>query len=154
MELDLSGLRLPARHKAIFGLSFLAALLIFGFVGYRFTIVDTQGIPQVLSWSDWRLLHLERAYQAELSLLQNETDVLTELIIASPDPVRAQITAERIASSYADGEPALAHQRELLIAAAQAVQDWAVGMVERPAAEAALQEAIDALQIASDDKDG
>ena len=40
MELDLSGLRLPARQKAILGLAILAALLIFGFVGYRFTVVD------------------------------------------------------------------------------------------------------------------
>jgi hypothetical protein len=154
MELDLSGLRLPARQKAILGLLILAAMLIFGFLGYRFTVVDEQGLPQVLTWSDWRLLRLERAYQAELSRLQHEADVLTELLNASPDPVRAQITAERITSSYADGEPALAHQRELLVTAAQAVQDWAVGVVERPAAEAALQEAIAALQIASADRDG
>lgn len=149
MELDLSGLRLPARQKTIIGLSILAALLIFGFVGYRFTTVDGEGLPQVLSWTDWRLLRLERAYLAELSRLQHEADVLTELLNASPDPVRAQITAERIASSYADGEPALAHQRELLVTAAQAVQDWAVGVVERPAAEAALQEAITALRSAN-----
>ena len=107
-----------------------------------------------MTWSDWRLLRLERAYQAELSRLQHEADVLTGLLNASPDPVRAQITAERIASAYADGEPALAHQRELLVVAARAVQDWAVGVIERPAAEAALQEAIDALQIASTDQDG
>jgi hypothetical protein len=154
MELDLSGLRLPARQKAILGLSILAVMLIFGFVGYRFTVVDVQDLPQVLTWSDWRLLHLERAYQAELSRLQHDVDALTGLLNASPDPVRAQITAERIGSAYADGEPALAHQRDLLVTAAGTVQDWAVGVVERPVAEAALQEAIAALQIASTDRDG
>ena len=67
MELDLSDLRLPARQKTVIGLAILAAMLIFGFIGYRFTTVDGEGIPQVLSWPDWRLLRAERAYQAELS---------------------------------------------------------------------------------------
>lgn len=154
LELDLSGLKLPARTKIILSLIVAAVLVVLGFTGARFTTVSTAGRPQVLSWSGWQLLRAERAYQRELERLQREADGLVELLNQSSDPVRAQITAERIAKQYASGEPALAHPRALLITAANAVQDWSVGVVDDQVAQEALQAAQTALQDAARSGDG
>jgi len=149
MELDLSDLHLPRQQQTLIALVLGIGLLLSGVAGWRFTPVDTAGTPQVLTWSEWHVLRAAREYRAERARLQREAGGLAELLNHSPDPVRAQITAERITRAYAEGQPALERPRQLVIAAAVAVQDWSVGAISLSEAQEALQEAVGALQDAS-----
>ena len=149
MELDLSDLHLPRQQQTLIALVLGIGLLLSSVAGWRFTPVDAAGTPQVLTWSEWHVLRAAREYRAELAHLQREVDMLAGLLAQSPDPVRAQITAERITRTFDLGQPALERPRQLVIAAAVAVQDWSVGAVSLAEAEQALEAAVDALQIAS-----
>ena len=149
MELDLSDLHLPRQQQTLIALVLGIGLLLSGVAGWRFTPIDATGTPQVLTWSEWHVLRAAREYRAELAHLQREVDMLAGLLAQSADPVRAQITAERITRSYANGQPAMERPRQLVIAAAVAVQDWSVGAISLSEAQQAVQEAVVALQDAS-----
>jgi hypothetical protein len=149
MELDLSDLHLPHQQQTLIALFLGIGLLLSGVAGWRFTPVDAAGTPQVLTWSEWHVLRAAREYRTELARLQREVDGLAGLLAQSADPVRAQITAEHITRSFAEGQPALERPRQLVIAAAVAVQEWSVGVISLSEAQQALQEAVSALQDAS-----
>ena len=140
MEIEFDGLNLNA--KILVWIVLIPVLILFGFVGENYTAVSKEGRPQALSWGEWRIYQEERAYQEELNDLRSEADLLVGMLNSSPDPVRAQITADRITSQYDEGQDALAIQREYLIAAAQAVSSWSAGAVDLAAAQAAVQEAV------------
>ncbi len=136
MELDLSQYR--------WFLIALAAILLLaglGWLGYTFT----PGEDQLLTWSEWQVTKAQRAYQDELGQLQEAVDSLAALLETRPDPVRAQLVAERIQRLTSEGQPALQYPREKLALAAQAVSDWAVGASEYEVARLAVEEAIQAL---------
>ncbi len=110
---------------------------------------------RVLSWTDWRVQQAGHAYRAELGGLQQDAEILIELLNGRvPDPVRAQIVADQIVTRHGDplryatragGQPALARHRDLLMRAAAAVEDWAVGATPREAAQQAVDELMAAL---------
>ncbi len=129
MEIELTGLkRIIHQNLWVPALLLIPVVLVLGWLGARYTAADPAGYPLVLSWSEWQIIQAKQVYAAELDTLRREATGLVDLLNQEPDPVRAQITAERIARSYSKGQPALAYQRELLIAAAAAVQDWSVGL--------------------------
>jgi len=139
MEIEFDSLNLNA--KAMIWIVLIPVLILFGFVGENYTVLSDEGRPRVLSWNEWRIYQLERAYHDELNDLRAEVDLLVGMLNSSPDPVRAQITAERIANQYDEGQDALASQREYLINAAFAVSDWASGLIDLTAAQNAVQTA-------------
>jgi len=105
---------------------------------------------QVLSPTDWQVLQAEQAYRAELGALQRDAETLIELLNDPvPDPVRAQIVASQIANRRDEGQSALAHQRHLLVEAAAAVQNWAIGAMAREPAQQAVDHLVASLQEAA-----
>ena len=105
---------------------------------------------QVLSPTDWQVLQAEQAYRTELGALQRDAETLVQLLNDSvPDPVRAQIVAGQIADRRDAGQPALAYPRQLLIEAAVAVQNWAIGATAREPAQLAVDDLIASLQEAA-----
>ena len=147
MEIELIGLtRERLKDPLAVLLASLALAIILGLVGSHFTTTNTEGAPEILSWNEWKILIAERAYRAELLRLQQEADLLVASLNRLPDPVRAQLAAERITRQYTNGEPALKYQREAVTEAAVAVQDWAAGVLPRDQAAAAVNEATRALK--------
>jgi hypothetical protein len=143
LEWDLSD-----RHAQVWGAGvLLGLLLLFGWIGSSVTRTGPDGLPRLIGWSDWRLLQAEQAFRAERAALQLEVNLLIELLNTSPDPVRAQMTADRITRQYASGQPALSHQRLLVVQAAQAVLDWTVGVVPYAGAQQAVTAAVQALKV-------
>jgi hypothetical protein len=146
MEIELTDLK--QRITRWPWLSLCLALLVviaLGALGSRYTPHDEQGYPQLLSPTEWQVILARHAYTAELDNLRREVELLTGQLQGSPDPVRSQITAERIEHSYRSGQPALEHQRSALIAAAQAVQDWAAGALPSEQAQQSVENAIQVL---------
>ncbi len=146
MEIELTGLKRIVRQNLwVPALLLIPVVLVLGWLGARYTAADPAGYPLVLNWTEWQIIQAKQVYAAERNTLRHEATGLVDLLNQEPDPVRAQITAERIARSYSKGQPALAYPRELLIAAAAAVQDWSVGALPFEQAQTALQQALDAL---------
>ncbi len=98
-----------------------------------------------LTWSEWRVVKAQHAYQKELAELRTAAGTLTSLMNDLPDPVRAQLAAETIQRLTETGLPALAYQRGKLALAAQAASDWAVGAIDRKTALQALDQALQVL---------
>jgi hypothetical protein len=139
LELELS----PNQRSPWAALVILAVFLL-GWLGYRFT-PTIEGEAQLLTWTEWQVLQGERRFQRELQRLQQDADRLTELLNRPPDPVRAQLIAERIVNTHSNGEASLQHPRELLVEAALAVRDWAVGAASRETAVRTLRQSVNAL---------
>ncbi len=148
MEIELTGLKkIFLQRTGLAALLLLPLALCLGWLGSHFTPADPAGYPLVLSWSEWQVIQAKRVYAAELGTLRREAANLGSLLDHEPDPVRAQITAERIARTFGRGQPALTYQRGLLVAAAQAIQDWSVGALPLEQARAAMQSAVRALEL-------
>lgn len=146
MEIELTDLKQRITRWPWLSLSLvLLAVLALGALGSRYTPRDEQGYPQLLSPTEWQVILARQAYTAELDDLRREVELLAGQLQATPDPVRSQITAERIERSYRSGQPALEHQRAILIAAAQAVQDWAAGALPIEQAQQPVENAIQVL---------
>lgn len=126
---------LPALLLVLFGL---------GTLGY----FSTPPGDRLLTWTEWRVLQARRAYRAELHLLRQHAETLSALLGESPDVVRAQLAVEQVARDTADGQDALADEREALYQAALWVRDWAAGAAEKPDAETALAQAVLLLEAA------
>jgi hypothetical protein len=122
----------------------LIILLGLGAMGYY----NTPAGNKLLTWSEWQVLQARRAYQSELKLLRQDVEVLSELLQGQPDVVRTQLAADRVVQDTAAGQEALAGERQAVAIAAQTVRDWAAGTAERSQAEAALSDAIQALDQA------
>jgi len=126
----------------------LIAAVIFGLaqVGRRVTRVDASGEASLLGWSDWRLLQAERAYADEMARLRVDATELVAMLEREPNPVAAQLLADRIARHTAGGDASLAAARLALSNAAISVRSWAAGTLDRDSAILSVQEALVLLQ--------
>ena len=146
LELDFNSERTLWQGIAI--VAVILALIGMAAIGARVTPLNMDGSPKFLSWQDWRLLQAERAYHAELEVLQADVLQLATLLEARPSPVAAQILAERIARHTKSGDAALVTARETLLSAALHVRDWAAGTLDRDVAVRSVEYAFRLLQPA------
>jgi hypothetical protein len=124
----------------------LLSLLGMGALGRPYTHVNSAGDARLLTWDDWQLLKAERQYTTERDVLRSDVDALAALLNQAPDPVAAQILAQRITQHGADGQAALQTARTALQQAAQDVASWTSGALDRDTAVASLQTATDLLK--------
>jgi len=115
-------------------------------VGRRVTRVDASGEASLLGWSDWRLLQAERAYADEMASLRVDATQLAAMLEREPNPVAAQLLADRIARRTASGDASLAAARLALSNAAISVRSWAAGTLDRDSAILSVQDALALLQ--------
>src|SRR5512145_2674691 len=107
IEVDLRGERLTIWRTIAIAMLILI-LIGLGALEARVTPVTVDNSPKLLSWQDWRLLQAERAYRAELSVLQEDAVQLANMLEERPNPVAAQILAERITKHAETGDASLA----------------------------------------------
>ena len=129
-------------------LVFVAILSLFGLgaLGKPYTPVTAAGDASLLTWDDWQLFKAEQLYTAEREVLRVDADALGSLLNQNPDPVAAQILAQRIARHTAEGEAALLSARSTLQQTAQDVASWTAGALDRDTAVTSLQIASDLLK--------
>ena len=121
-------------------------LLGLGALGKPYTPITATGDASLLTWDDWQLFKAERRYTAEREVLRVDADALGSLLNQNPDPVAAQILAQRIARHTAEGEAALLSARSALQQTAQDVASWTAGALDRDTAVESLQTASDLLK--------
>lgn len=139
-------IRLSLRRTLIpLALIIILALPALLMLGRAFTPIP----PRPITWTDWQVRQARAAYIAELTSLQRDAESLAALLNApTSDAVQAQIVAEQIGGRWQAGLPALSERRSVLVSAAQAVSDWAVGATPREPAEQAVQAALQSLEEA------
>ena len=130
----------------IFACVTLLSLLGLGMLGKPYTPVSAAGDTRLLTWNDWQLFKAEQRYTAEREVLRADDDALAALLNQAPDPVAAQILAQRVARDTVDGEAALLSARAALQQAAQDVASWTAGALDQNTAVASLQTASDLLR--------
>lgn len=147
MEIDLSGfnLNLSGFKKGNWMLAGigLIVLLAFMLIGRAFT---PEG-GRVLSWQEWQIRKLQKAYRAERAALLENTNRLAELLEGNnPDPARAQVVVQAVRRDLANGKvETLTDERQKVADAAEAVLGWASGMVDYNFAVDAVNQALEAL---------
>jgi hypothetical protein len=119
----------------------VALVITFVLLGWLGKAYTPQG-GGILTTEEWTILKAQRAYDAELSRLQQIAEQLFALLGGSPDPVRAQVLVSRYETQLAGGQPALQAQRDGLMQAAEGVQFWALGQISREDATTLLNAAI------------
>jgi len=125
----------------------IAAIVGMAAIGRGFTAVDNTNSPQVLSWSDWRMIQAQHAYDAELSVLRNDAvQVATLLDQQRPNPVAAQMLSDAVTRDTQSGDPSLTNARNALSSAALSVRDWSTGVLDRNSAIQSVQTAFALLQ--------
>ena len=124
----------------------ILSLLGLGALGKPYTPVTADGDANLLTWDDWQLFKAEQRYTAEREVLRVDAEDLGSLLNQNPDPVAAQILAQRIARHTAEGEAALLSARSALQQTAQDVASWTAGALDRDTAVASLQTASDLLK--------
>jgi len=124
----------------------LLSLVGLGALGKLYTPVNAMGDVRLLTWDDWQLLKAERQYGAEREVLGSDAEALATLLDQNPDPVAAQMLAQRITQHTASGQAALQTARTALLQAAQDVASWTSGALDRDTAVASLQAATDLLK--------
>ncbi len=117
------------------------ALLGLAVLGRSYSPVNDAGEARVLSWSDWQLAKAEKRFEAERSVLRQDVDELAALLNGTPDPVAAQLLAQRIGQHAAAGEAILQSARGAVLQAAQDVASWSAGALDRETAIASLENA-------------
>lgn len=139
MEIDLS----HSGKGWLAGVIILVTMTGLALLGKAFTQGDS-----VLTWQEWQVRKLQRAYQTEHSRLVQDAVTLADLLNSSaPDPARVQVQLDAMRKHWQQGGVAsLAPSRAALEQAAQAVQDWSIGIVERDVAILAVQNALTELQ--------
>jgi len=130
----------------IFAFVALLSLLGLGMLGKPYTPVSAAGDTRLLTWNDWQLFKAEQRYTAEREVLRADDDALAALLNQTPDPVAAQILAQRVARDTVDGEAALLSARTTLQQAAQDVASWTAGALDQNTAAVSLQTASDLLK--------
>ena len=139
-------IRLSLRRTILpIAISLLIALPTLVVLGRAFT----PSPARPFTWTDWQVRQARAAYTTELTSLQRDAESLAALLNApTPDPVQAQVVAEQISGRWQSGLSALSERRSVLITAAQAVSDWAVGATPREPAQQAVQAALQSLEEA------
>ena len=117
------------------------ALLGLAVLGRSYSPVNEAGEARVLSWSDWQLAKAEKRFDVERSILRQDVDELTALLNGTPDPVAAQLLAQRIGQNAAAGEAILQPARTAVLQAAEDVASWSAGALDRETAIASLEAA-------------
>ncbi len=144
LELDFNGKRSLWNGLAV--VAVILTLLGLAAIGVRVTPLAADGSPKLMSWQDWRLLQAERSYHAELEVLQGDAKQLSAMLEARPNPVAAQILAERITQHTKSGDATLAKACEILLSAALNVRDWSAGTLDRDTAVQSVEDALGLLQ--------
>jgi len=141
MELELE---FQGNAKAILGTLVLFLVLV-GLGAYGRVV--TPNPPKVLTWADWRFLAVQREYARQIAAMRQAAEALAVLLDESPEPLRAAWEAEQMADRWENAQvlEALSAQRDGLVAAARAVQDWAAGRQSLQGAREALQDALEVL---------
>jgi YD repeat-containing protein len=142
-------MEITINRNTLYGILVLVALLALlglGAIGRPVTPVTADGNARLLTWNDWQILKAERRYNAERELLRADVNALASLLNQAPDPVSAQLLAQRIATHTADGEAALLPARTALQQAAQDVANWTAGALDRELAVASLLTAVNLLK--------
>jgi hypothetical protein len=143
IEVDLNGLKVS--NLAIIALA--AVLVILGVVGYR---VTPEG-NRILTWEDWQVRKAHLEYRREVGVLQSALDRLAQVVNRTPDPLRAQMTADRVLRDLDEVRLAvLEPARGAVGEAALAVRAWALGG-EREAAVQAVAHAVEVVQQAAEE---
>ncbi len=119
----------------------LLALLGLASLGKSFTPTAEAGEARVMTWSDWQLTKAERRFQNEREILRADMNALAALLNTTPDPVAAQLLAQRIGRHTSAGEAVLQPARTALLQAAQDVASWSAGVLDRDTATTSLQAA-------------
>lgn len=147
MELELD---FRKNEETLWLVALIALLVaaIFGLaqIGRNVTPVDAAGNSTLLGWPDWQLLKAERVYADEMAKLRGDVAELTVMLEREPNPVAAQLLADRIARRTASGDPSLATARIAVANAALSVRNWANGTLDRDRAILAIQEALTLLK--------
>jgi len=141
MEIDFTALK-NAKGWVFAGATILVlvGLAVFG----KFFTPDGNG---VLSWREWKIRKLQRAYQQEHAQLVQDAVVLADMLNQPTDPARVQVQLDAMRSRWRQGGVAtLENDRVALGQAAQAVQEWSIGIVERDVAILAVQNAMSELE--------
>ena len=142
-------MEISINRNTIYGiLAFVAllSLLGLGMLGKPYSPVTAAGETRLLTWNDWQLFKAEQRYTAEREVLRADDAALAALLNQAPDPVAAQILAQRVARDTVDGEAALLSARVALQQAAQDVASWTAGALDQNTAVASLQTASDLLK--------
>jgi len=133
MEIDFTGLSIPKRSALVASIS-LVAVIVLGLVGWA-VLPD-----RVLTWTEWQVIQGSLAYNRELRSLQHSADRLAELLNSPPDPVRTQLVTEKVRREMTGMEIAsLQGQRESLMSAVNAIEQWSLGSEDQDAAVSAIQ---------------
>lgn len=109
----------------------------------RFHTPDPARVLGRADWTEWKV---ERRYRQELARMKGDLAELAETLQGSPDPVRAELAAERMEQRYTSGLGLLEAQREVVIGAALAVRDWAARYGTYDAAVEAVNQAMDIVE--------
>lgn len=133
MEIDLSGVKKGSLFVWVgIGIIVLLGLMLFG------RAVSEE--DRLLTWQEWQIQKLKRAYNAERLALLHDIEQLEKLLSDDPDPARAQVVVLGIRRNQSGRRvEALESARQALADAAQAVLDWASGAGEYNAAVDAVQ---------------
>lgn len=126
-------------------LALLVFVILFGLaqIGRNVTPVDAAGNSTLLGWPDWQLFKAERIYASEKEILRGDvTELVAMLDQQNPNPVAAQLLADRISRHATGGDPSLATARLAISTAALSVRNWAVGTLDRDSAILAVQDAL------------
>jgi hypothetical protein len=100
------------------------AVILLGVLGWVFT---PEG-GKILTYTEWQIRKAERAYQQEVRYLQGACDEMVALLEKPLDPLRVQVAADRIAAETVKGNTVvLQPQRDAVLAAANALRNWAMG---------------------------
>jgi len=125
----------------------IVVLLILGLVGYA---VTPEG-NRILTWEDWQVQKAHLAYRREVGALQTAVDRLAQVVNRSPDPLRAQMTADRVLRDLDEVRLAVLEPAKGAVSeAALAVRAWALGG-ERDAAVQAVARAVEVVQQAAEE---
>jgi len=143
IEVDLKGLKVS--NLAIIAL--VAVLVILGVVGYH---VTPEG-NRILTWEDWQVRQAHLEYRREVGVLQGALDRLAQVVNRTPDPLRAQMTADRVLRDLDEVTLAVLEPAKGAVSeAALAVRAWALGG-ERESAVQAVARAVEVVQQAAEE---
>ncbi|MBI9044586.1 MAG: hypothetical protein JEZ06_08880 [Anaerolineaceae bacterium] len=133
-------------------ITILFILILVGFAFLGKSVTSETG--EILSFQDWQIIQIRKAYMSELERLQAHTETLSGLLNTARDPVRGQVAISQVLNDLeAGGEKSLDVPRAALIQASQLALDWSIGRGSHFNAQASLQEAIDQVFLATDEVD-